>query len=231
MSKTFKLLEKRGHIRKYSDKAPPKELIEEALWEAWKTTPSKNNAMPYKVCVFGPEHSQVKEKIWSLCVKNHAKAENEAVERGEATITEGGVANPYYEHIRLNPYLFAIHSQPRQPNGWYKDRIKKGMFFDQAYPQHVENIVDSVAVEVGLFISHLTMYLLEKNIDVSYNSCFTRNFKIWQDLGLNHAEYRGIVLMSAGYAKEFRRDRIKKEQPHLAPKDIKPEFEEIVKWI
>ena len=80
MSKTFELLEKRGHIRKYSDKAPPKELIEEALWKAWKTTPSKNNAMPYKVCVFGPEHSQVKEKIWSLCVKNHATAENEAVE-------------------------------------------------------------------------------------------------------------------------------------------------------
>ena len=66
MSKTFELLEKRGHIRKYSDKAPPKELIEKALWEAWKTTPSKNNAMAYEVFVYGPESQDMKNKVHEI---------------------------------------------------------------------------------------------------------------------------------------------------------------------
>ena len=56
----FDLLEKRHHVRKYSDKIPPKEMIENALYKAWKTTPSKNNAMPYKVFVYGPEHKEKK---------------------------------------------------------------------------------------------------------------------------------------------------------------------------
>ena len=51
--KHFDLLESRHHVKEYSDKIPAKELIENALWKAWKTTPSKNNAMPYKVFVYG----------------------------------------------------------------------------------------------------------------------------------------------------------------------------------
>ena len=102
MSKTFETLEKRGHVRRYSDKVPPKELIDKALWQAWKTSPSKNNAMAYKVFVFGPEQTAIKEKIWNLCVKNNARTENDAVDRGENHIRRGTQANPYYEHIRLS---------------------------------------------------------------------------------------------------------------------------------
>ncbi len=230
MNKTFETLEKRGHVRKYSDKAPSKEMIDKALWQAWKTTPSKNNAMPYKVFVFGPEHTEIKEKIWSLCVKNNIRTDNEAVDRGESNIRRGKEGNPYYEHIKLNPYLFAVHSQPREPNDFYKQKVKKGMFFDQAYPQHINKIVDSVATEVGLFCANLTIYLLEKNIDVSYNNCFIRDFKQWQDIGLNYTDYRCIFLMTAGYAEEYRRDDIKKTSLALY-KDIKPEYDEIIKWI
>ena len=104
------------------------------------------------------------------------------------------------------------------------------MFFDQAYPQHINKIVDSVATEVGLFCANLTIYLLEKNIDVSYNNCFIRDFKQWQDIGLNYTDYRCIFLMTAGYAEEYRRDDIKKTSLALY-KDLKPEFDEIVKWI
>ena len=231
MSKTFDTLEKRGHVRRYSDKVPPKELIDKALWQAWKTSPSKNNAMAYKIFVFGPEHKEIKEKIWNLCVKNNARTENDAVDRGENHIRRGTQANPYYEHIKLNPYLFAIHSQPREPNDWYKRRVAKGMFFDQAWPHHIEKIVDSIAVEVGLFCANLTTYLLEKNIDVSYNNCFVRDFKQWQDIGLNYTDYRCIFLMTAGYVGEYRRDHLKKTSPASWHKDVKPEFEEIIKWI
>ena len=41
--KHFDLLESRHHVKEYSDVIPAKELIEGALWKAWKTTPSKNS--------------------------------------------------------------------------------------------------------------------------------------------------------------------------------------------
>ena len=73
----FDLLEtKRKHVRRYSDKIPPIEIIEKSLWKAWKTSPSKNNAMAYQVLVWGPDKILEKEAIHSLCVKNHKDAED-----------------------------------------------------------------------------------------------------------------------------------------------------------
>ena len=65
--KHFDLLESRHHVKEYSDKIPAKELIENALWKAWKTTPSKNNAMPYKVFVYGPDKKQSKKRSNKPC--------------------------------------------------------------------------------------------------------------------------------------------------------------------
>ena len=66
------LEKKRQHVKKYDmNRIPPKEMIERALWKAWKTTPGKNNAVPYQVLVWGPELSIHKEAIHSLVVKSH----------------------------------------------------------------------------------------------------------------------------------------------------------------
>ena len=55
------LEKKRKHIAKYSDKIPPKESVERALWKAWKTTPGTNNAMAYQALVWGPDNELEKE--------------------------------------------------------------------------------------------------------------------------------------------------------------------------
>ena len=68
---TFDLLEGRHHVRKYSDKIPPKEQIESALWKAWKTTPTKNNAMPYKIFVYGPDKKE--EKFKAKLINKYSK--------------------------------------------------------------------------------------------------------------------------------------------------------------
>ena len=225
---TFNLLEGRHHVKKYSDKVPPKEIIEKALWKAWKTTPTKNNAMPYKIFVYGPDKKEEKIKVWEMVHKNHKVAEIEAIKRGQATRTEGGAPNPYYEHIKYNPYLITIHAQPREPNEFYKRQVKLGMFFDQAWPNRVDQFIDTSAVEVGLFIQVLTMYLLESKIDLSYTSCFIRDPKQWRENGLKHVKYRPIILMSMGYSEVYRKDvpYVKKGLP-----DIKPEYEEMIEWI
>ena len=60
----FELLEKRRrHVVSYKDNVhPDKKLIDEALYKAWKSTPSKNNMMAYRVDVYGFRQSRRKEK-------------------------------------------------------------------------------------------------------------------------------------------------------------------------
>lgn len=229
-STTFDLLEKRHHVRSYiRGKIPPKEHVESALWKAWKTTPSKNNAMAYKVFVYGPKHHKEKALVHEMVHQNHINAETSAVERGQATRTENGKKNPNYAHIEHNAYLLCIHQEPRQPNKFYKARVEEGMFFDQAWPDRVNNISDSVSVEVGMFIQNLTTYLLEYNLDVSYTSCFHRDISKWHKAGLVHSKYRPSVLMSIGYKQEYRHEWMTKNK--LQQDDRKPEADEIIKWI
>ena len=228
----FDLLEKRHHVRKYSDKIPPKEMIENALYKAWKTTQSKNNAMPYKVFVYGPEHKEKKKAIHAMIHGNHDDAEHRAIERGQADKTEGGKPIHFYEHMMYNPYCVCIHAQPREPNDFYKFQVKRGMFFDQAWPERVENFIDTSAIEVGMFLQNLSTYLLEQGIDISYTSCFFRDIKKWHEVGLTEADYRPICLMSIGYSKLYRKDDpYVKSAAKFNRSDIKPEYKDMVKWV
>ena len=91
----FDLLEtKRKHVKKYSDIIPDRKLIEDALWKAWKTTPSKNNFMAYQLDVYGPDKEMEKEIMWNFAVANHINAEDVAVEKGYEDKTQEGKPNP-----------------------------------------------------------------------------------------------------------------------------------------
>ena len=221
------LEKKRNHVKTYSNKVVDKEKIERSLYKAWKTTPGKNNAMAYQALVWGPDKKLEKEAIHSLCVKNHIDAEDRAVGKKLMNKTQNGAKNPYYEHIKLNPYLITIHSRIAYPNRFYKKMVEQGHFYDQSY--NPEDIIDSVAVEAGLFVGNLGYYLLEEGLDISYNSCFKRNVKDWHNVGLHMVEQRPIIMLSCGYAERYRRqDLIDKK---IEDWDTKPEIDEIVKWI
>tara|TARA_B100001057_G_scaffold44250_1_gene39555 strand:+ start:79 stop:831 length:753 start_codon:yes stop_codon:yes gene_type:complete len=232
---------KRKHVKQYhltKNKIPPKESIERALYKAWKTTPGKNNAMAYQVLVWGPDKEKEKKAIHSLVVKSHKSVEEEAVEDSLVpnTITQAqnqnptniNFPNPFYEHVALNPYLFTIHSRVAMPNKFYQQKIKEGHHFDQAYEHLIETIVDSVAVEVGMFASNLGYYLLEEGLDISYNSCFRRRPEEWHKVGLDMVDRRPITMISCGYAKKYRQESL---LPQQRDADKKPEIDEIVKWI
>lgn len=226
----FDLLEtKRKHVKSYSDKIPSKELIERALWKAWKTSPSKNNAMAYQVIVWGPDKKIEKQAIHSLCVKSHKRAEDRAVEEKLATKTQNGVENPYYAHIKNNPYLITIHSRVSKPNRFYEQKVKEGHFYDQGFESHIERIIDSVAVEVGIFVSNLGYYLLEEGLDISHNSCFRRRPEEWHKVGLTMVKTRPITMLSCGYAERYRWQELKSWGK--LSWDVKPEQKDIIKWI
>ena len=226
----FDLLEtKRKHVKKYLDTIPDKKLIENALWKAWKTTPSKNNFMAYQLDVYGPDKEMEKEIMWNFAVANHINAGDVAVEKGFADKTQEGTPNPYYEHIAFNPYLFTIHSRVSNPNNFYKKQIKEGHFYEQAYEELFERIIDSVAVEVGHFSSNLGYYLLEEGLDISYNSCFRRRPEEWHKVGLDMVKTRPIAMISCGYAGRYRRQDLKRRG--IEEDDRRPEIDEIVKWM
>ena len=101
--KHFDLLEqKRKHVKTYKKDIPPKEIVERALYKAWKTSPSKNNAMAYEVVVWGPDKVKEKELIHGLVVKCHADVEDGSC-RWSGKNPQGksnGYENPYYRHKR-----------------------------------------------------------------------------------------------------------------------------------
>ena len=223
----FETLEKkRNHVMFYSDKKVEKELVERALYKAWKTTPGKNNAMAYQALVWGPDKQEEKNKIYSLCIKSHKAAEERAVEKGLNTKTQDE-PNPFYYHIKDNQYLITIHGRKAMPNKFYEEQIELGHFYDQSHD--IENIIDSVAVEVGMFLGNLGYYLLEEGLDISYNSTFSRFIKDWHDIGLHEVEKRPISMISIGYAKRLRRTEIWEHCKLLW--DRKPNIENIIKWL
>ena len=141
--------------------------------------------------------------------------------------TQGGVPNPFYEHIKLNPYLITIHSRLAYPNRFYKKMVEQGHFYDQSY--NPEDIIDSVAVEVGIFAANLTNYLLEAELDMSYNSCFKRKVEDWHEVGLNMVDQRPILMITCGYAERYRRQDLRKWK--VETWDVKPPKRDIIKFI
>ena len=228
---TFDLLEtKRHHVKTYKDQIPPKELIKDALWKAWKTTPSKNNFMAYQIDIYGPNMQEEKDKLWELAVKNHINAEEQAVEKGLADKTQEGEPNPFYEHIKYNPYLICFHGRVcKKANPFYQRQIDTGHFADQMYEEYVSHIHGSTCVEVGIFAANLTMYLLENKLDMSYNSCFIRDKKVWQDKGLFWVKQDPILMISVGYAKRYRKQEL--EKWGVLDDDYKPEMNEVIRWL
>ena len=227
------LEKKRSHVKRYDmTRIPPKEMIERALWKAWKTTPSKNQSMAYQCLVWGPDKEMHKEAIHNLVTKSHRAVEVKAVKEGLSKKIQEGKGqfpNPYYEHVAFNPYLFTIHSRVSTPNKFYQRQVEKGHFYDQGYEHLFEQIIDSVSVEVGHFCSNLGYYLLEEGLDISYNSCFRRRPEEWHKVGLTMVKTRPIAMITCGYASRYRRQDLKARGQE--EDDRRPEIDEIVKWI
>ena len=209
----------------YNDRKVDRKLIEQALYKAWKTTPGKNNAMAYQALVWGPDKQEEKNKIYSLCTKSHKAAEQRAVDKGLNTRIQDE-PNPFYYHIKDNQYLITMHGRKSTPNKFYQEQVELGHFYDQAHD--IENIIDSVSVEIGLFLGNLGYYLLEQGLDISYNSTFSRFIEDWHKLGLM-VEQRPISMISIGYAKRYRKEELDKHGK--LEWDKKPDMKDIVKFV
>lgn len=227
------LKDKRRHVISYKKDVPPKEIIDNALEKALRTTSSKNNMFAYRINVYGPEQQEWKEKIWTLSNRNHIEVDKDTNALGLSKVTHDAKKNPNpnYNHVRTNPYLFAFHSRVvHKPNAFYQMQIDNGSHTaDEMYPEYVNKIIDHIALEVGMFATNLSSYLLEEGLDVSYNICFIRDVKQWHDLGFTWVKRRPILMMSCGYAEETRQQWLEKKGK--LGLDTCPPLTDIVSWV
>ena len=243
MTNHFELLEsKRKHIINYSqEKVPEKKIVEDALYKAWKTQPSKNNMMAYYVDVYGPDKQLYKEYIWKLCNQNHIRTDKEYNSKKFSNVTRDAKKhpNPNYQHIRSSAYLFVFSQRlVEKPNPFYQQMIKRGEHVaDEMIPEQMQSLREHVSIEVGIFCANLTNYLLSSGLDISYNLCFSKDLNRWHDYGFSHMQSPPVVMMSTGYADMTRQRYLQGSELYRNLKmktkknpDTKPNLEEIIVW-
>jgi len=236
----FDTLEKRHHVLKYKSETIPDELLKNLLYKAWKITPSKQNCMPYSVSVIGPDKQKEKNIIYGKVVNNNKFWQNKGLTKDTKANPKMESEyvfklNPSYYHVVSNSHLLLFSQRVcEEPNRFYRRAIKEGHYLEQCEIDEVENISESVSFEVGLFVSNLTALCIENGIDVSYNDCYPKNKHpwkntpyLWYDKQEKVAKVHGI--MSIGYGSYYRHEWLKKI--NKSKDDIKPEVNEVIKWI
>ena len=86
-----------------------------------------------------------------------------------------------------------------------------------------------------MFASNLTALCIEKGIDVSYTACLPKSIDKWKDTPYVWYDQEKQVakihsLMSIGYGDYYRYEWLKDIEAEEG-EDVKPEADEIIKWI
>jgi hypothetical protein len=218
------LLQKRRYVREFYKEADiPKELINSLLEKTWKVTPSKNNFMPYKVHVLGPEHEEYKEKVFFKC--SHTEMQNSKAYDFMKEIFDKNPQN--YANILSCSYLLIFTLRPEQNLNELQKFLKDIGHCDwSASDEKRINKVASVAsLEVGLFADCFSALCLYHNIDVSFVGCFPKKISDWEDLPfITHSP---LLIMPIGKGKKYRdeEDFVKKGF------DPKPDYHRIINFI
>ena len=237
----FDTLEKRHHVLKYKPEIVPDKTLKDLLRRAWKISPSKNNFMPYQVSVLGPYKQAEKNKIYNKVVYNHKFYDEMGLEKDthanpKMQLEYTFEKNPNYAHVRHNSHLIIFSSRVcPEPNKFYQRMIKnRGHFAEQCEIEHVKPTAESTSFEVGLFASNLTTLCIENGIDISYTACLPKNEHKWKDtpyLWYDKENEMAKVhsIMSIGYGDYYRYQWLKAS--FNSDDDVKPQPEEVIKWI
>ena len=218
----LQLLDSRKHVYRFKEEVPPQSDIEEILFKAWKVTPSKQNFMPYEITILGPNAKQEKLACYNLARMNK-KNVNENATKGH---TEDG-HNPNFLYLKNAPYTIIFSQRLCEPNPFIQRTINdENSYYEQMHESELDSILRSASTEVGLFAANLSAFALEKGIQVNYNGCFPSKVKHWS--ALPTIKHNPILIGAMGYCDVPRRNKVTEL---LFAEDLKPNLEEILKWI
>ena len=224
-----------------TENLPDPFIIKQSLYEAWATTPSKQQFMPYNIFVLGPDDKKVKEMIyykalvkeyqtnfpkWDVDVSDHLAVE-------KAFLSHRSL--PQYLNYKTAPYILICTQRVEdQINPFNKIQISNGFNFEQITrewqtdPKRKNRAQGLAMIEIGMFTQAFSNLCLKHNIDISHTRCLPTTMDFWTEPEFSFLENPPQLIMSAGFGKEYRRDFY----PDLTHgMDYRPNFERIVKFI
>lgn len=147
------IYKKRFQVYVYDkEKIPDENLAKQLIEKTFDLVASKQNLMPYRVNVLGPNCETEKQKIYEYITKILGGSHNRNI---------------------LAPYnlIFTIRLVDN-PNEHVANLIKQGHLYNCADPKKYKKEKHNVSLEIGMFTKILTGLCLENNLGVSYQLCF-----------------------------------------------------------
>jgi len=184
------------------DKHPEEKMIKSLITETYNLVPSKQKLVPYKIHVFGPNHSKEKEALYL------------------ATKTRNVKVNTIVNYQLFASYVLLFTSRLcDNPNEQVKNSIKKGHRHHNCDLNEYKNAITIPCMEIGMFCDNLAHMCLNNNLDIAYTGCFPMTInhlipEIKEDI---------YLAMSIGYADDAYPYRKNKYQ-------YKPDIKEIIDW-
>jgi hypothetical protein len=200
-----KIFKTRRHTKLYDiNSAPDRNLVESLINKTFDLVPSKQNLMPYKLYVLGPDCVKYKEIFFEI-----------------SKFFKGGGQN---YNIKAPYVIIFTRRLIKNPNDAVLRKIKLGHTYSNCDPEKYHLMDKDAGIEIGMFSEILSALCLEHNIDISYILCFpsrNRN-KDWEKLSF--IEDEPLFSMQLGFkSKLFEYDR------HI--EETKPSKDEVITWI
>ena len=150
------IFEKRYQVYHYKDIVPEESLVKNLITKTFKLVSSKQNIMPYKVHILGPNCIDEKQKIYEHVKKVTGGSHNHNIKAPYNLIFTTRLVTKPSHHVQK--LIDEGHDQPcTDPKKYKKDK-------------------HNISLEIGMFAKVLTGLCLENNLGVSYQLCF----KDWQ---------------------------------------------------
>jgi superfamily II DNA or RNA helicase len=205
------------------------EFITDALKAAWLETPSKNNFMPYKAHVLGPEFAKEKEEMYWLCLGNETKANGNIItDRDQLKKYEERMypnkRYASYHNIRSAEYVLIFTQRVEtMPNQLQQQLIDKGYVYEQMATDgpKKENARKNAYLEIGMFSTNFAGICLNNGIDISHTLCLPGDKKDWPQEHFSFLDSHPMLIMTVGKGK------LRRLPGHQAI-DPKPDFDRIV---
>lgn len=236
------------HMHKYqyvmdydTEKLPDPFIIKQSLHEAWASTPSKQQFMPYNIFVLGPNDKKIKELIYykALVQEYETNFSRYNVDKSDAIAVETTMlkhrAQPQYLNYKTAPYILICTQRVEdQINPWNNTLASRGWNFEQTTsewqkdPKRKNRAIGLAMIEIGMFVQSFSNLCLKHDIDISHTRCLPTTMDFWSEPEFSFLENPPQLIISAGFGKTYRRDFY----PELTHgMDHRPDFERIVKFI
>jgi hypothetical protein len=224
-----------------TEKIPALFMIKQSLYEAWSTTPSKQQFMPYNIFVLGPDDKKIKELIYYKAVVNEYKTNSSRydVDESDVMALEKAMTSqrdiPLYANLKTAPYvLICTQRVEDQPTPYVKHRTSLGFNFEQTDlswqvdPKRKNRAQNTALLEIGMFVQSFANLCLKHNIDISHTRCLPTTMDFWTEPEFSFLKNPPQLIMSAGFGKDYRREMFD-EITHAI--DYRPDFERVVKFL